>query len=74
MIKNLNWKSSFHGGHCGEFCEHAKDTLEEVVQSAIEKKFKVYGISEHVPRYYEEHLFDTEKEKNWDVEKWLHFM
>ena len=36
--------------HSGQFCKHAVGTLEEVVLSAISKGFKVYGLSEHMPR------------------------
>lgn len=52
---------SFHGGHSGEFCAHAKSTLEEVVDAAIERGFTHYGLSEHCPRYLEEHLYPGEE-------------
>lgn len=41
---------SYHGGHSGEFCGHAKDTLRAVVERAIEVGFTTYGLSEHCPR------------------------
>jgi histidinol-phosphatase (PHP family) len=40
-----------HHSHSGEFCCHAKGTLEEVVQEAIRQGFTTFGLSEHVPRY-----------------------
>lgn len=40
---------SYHGGHSGEFCAHATSTLEEVVDTAIERGFTHYGLSEHCP-------------------------
>ena len=46
--------------HSGQFCLHAKGTLEQVVQKAIEKGFLVYGLSEHVPRSRLEDLYPEE--------------
>lgn len=48
--------------HSGEFCAHAKGTLEEVVLTAIELGFRIYGLSEHCPRYREEDLYTEEQE------------
>lgn len=39
-----------HHSHSGQFCSHAKSTLEEVVQAAVEKKMQVYALTEHMPR------------------------
>ncbi|KAG0241377.1 Polymerase/histidinol phosphatase-like protein [Mortierella sp. GBAus27b] len=50
---------SFHS-HSGQFCMHAKGTLEQVVQSAIERHFTTYGLSEHMPRYKPEQLYPEE--------------
>lgn len=50
---------SFHS-HSGEFCKHASGTLEEVVQAAILAKFRVYGLTEHVPRYRLEDKYPEE--------------
>ena len=52
---------SFHGGHSGSFCAHAKGTLEEVVEAAIARGFTHYGLSEHVPRYRDQDLFPGEE-------------
>ena len=41
---------SFHGGHSGEFCRHASGQLEAVLESALERGFTSYGLSEHGPR------------------------
>ncbi|KAF9941277.1 histidinolphosphatase [Modicella reniformis] len=46
--------------HSGQFCMHAKGTLEEVVQSAIQRLFSTYGLSEHMPRYKPEQLYPEE--------------
>lgn len=40
---------SVHGGHSGQFCLHAKDTLEDIICKYIEWGFKWVGITEHVP-------------------------
>lgn len=49
-----------HHSHSGEFCCHAKGTLEEVVQAAIEQGFTTFGLSEHVPRYRVQDLYPEE--------------
>ena len=43
-----------HHSHSGQFCGHAKDTLEEVVQTAINKGFHTFALTEHIPRPYED--------------------
>ena len=40
---------SVHGGHSGQFCNHATDSLEDIIQAYIEKKFRWVGITEHAP-------------------------
>lgn len=52
---------SYHGGHSGEFCGHAKGQLASVVQAALEAGFTTYGLSEHCPRYQVEHLYPEER-------------
>ncbi len=51
---------SYHGGHSGEFCRHAKGRLEDVVERAWQAGFTHYGLSEHCPRIRTEDLFDDE--------------
>lgn len=52
-----------HHSHSGEFCpSHAQDSLEQMIQKAIEKRMSVFCLSEHMPRaenelYEEEVLF-----------------
>jgi histidinol-phosphatase (PHP family) len=53
---------SFHGGHSGQFCRHAKGQLEQVVLRAIEAGFTHYGLSEHSPRYRTEDLLAGEED------------
>ncbi|KIJ22694.1 hypothetical protein M422DRAFT_196875, partial [Sphaerobolus stellatus SS14] len=50
-----------HHSHSGQFCKHAVGTLEEVVKAAIAKGFKIYGLTEHVPRYRTEDLYPEEQ-------------
>lgn len=53
---------SYHGGHSGEFCRHASGTLREVLQSACERGFSTYGVSEHAPRLRPEDLYPDERD------------
>ncbi|KAJ2609326.1 hypothetical protein H4S08_004099 [Coemansia sp. RSA 1365] len=50
---------TFHS-HSGQFCRHAKGTLEEVVKEAIAKNLLVLGLSEHVPRSRAQDLYPEE--------------
>ena len=54
-----------HHSHSGQFCNHAENKLEEMVQTAISKKMSVYCLTEHMPRgeqdlYPEEVLVDAD--------------
>lgn len=40
---------SIHGGHSGEFCCHAKDSLREVIEEYVMQGFLWVGITEHIP-------------------------
>lgn len=53
---------SVHGGHSGQFCNHAKDTLEEVVQAYIAQGFAWVGLTEHMPPSGEEFLYPEERQ------------
>lgn len=53
---------SYHGGHSGQFCKHARGALQDVVLRAIEAGFTHYGLSEHVARYRELDIFPEEHE------------
>ncbi|KAF2113401.1 polymerase/histidinol phosphatase-like protein [Lophiotrema nucula] len=39
-----------HHSHSGQFCGHAKNTLEEVIRDAISKGFHSFSLTEHIPR------------------------
>ena len=58
--ENVRPLVSVHGGHSGEFCSHAVDTLDEVVAEYHRQGFAWVGLTEHMPpaadrfRYIEE--------------------
>ncbi|MFQ3610716.1 MAG: histidinol-phosphatase [Fimbriimonadales bacterium] len=62
------WKISLHGGHSGEFCEHAEGSLREILQSAVEAGYNVFGVAEHMPRVEPRFLYENEQEMGWTVE------
>ncbi|CED82750.1 EB [Phaffia rhodozyma] len=51
-----------HHSHSGQFCRHAKGTLEQVVQEAIKQGFTTFGLSEHAPRYRQQDLYPEESD------------
>ncbi len=59
---------SLHGGHSGQFCDHAKDSLEDIIISYIQKGFSMVGISEHIPPMEEGFLFPEEKEAGHTID------
>ena len=61
------WRVSLHGGHSGEFCEHAAGRLREVLEAAIAAGYHTFGVSEHAPRSECRFLYDSEKEKGFTV-------
>ncbi|KAI9138102.1 Polymerase/histidinol phosphatase-like protein [Paraphysoderma sedebokerense] len=46
--------------HSGQFCNHGHGTLTECIECAISKGFFLFGLSEHVPRFEQEHLYPEE--------------
>jgi histidinol-phosphatase (PHP family) len=59
---------SVHGGHSGQFCNHAENTLEEVVQAYIEKGYLWVGITEHMPPVSDRFLYPDEIEAGLSAE------
>ncbi len=53
---------SIHGGHSKQFCNHAKDNLEDIILTYIKKKFSWVGITEHMPHTNSCFLYPDEKE------------
>jgi len=52
---------SIHGGHSGQFCNHARDSLETVVKAYVDKGFEWVGITEHMPPASDRFLYPDEK-------------
>lgn len=57
--------------HSGEFCGHAVDTLEDVVQRAISIGFQTLGLSEHMPRVHAQDLYPEERGDGSNIEEKL---
>lgn len=51
-----------HHSHSGSYCKHAHDTLESVIKTAIDKKFKIFCLTEHVPRLEQRFVYPEEEE------------
>ncbi|KPA18303.1 Histidinol phosphate phosphatase, HisJ [Candidatus Magnetomorum sp. HK-1] len=66
MTINMISKVSIHGGHSGEFCHHAKDSLEKIVQTYIQKGFEWVGITEHIPPPNNALRYQDEKDDKLD--------
>ncbi|MFN2355218.1 MAG: histidinol-phosphatase [Desulfopila sp.] len=60
MKKQLQ-RVSIHGGHSGQFCLHASNTLEEIVQAYINEGFAWVGITEHMPPSEEAVIYPEER-------------
>lgn len=67
MNQTIN-RVSVHGGHSGQFCLHASNMLEEIVQAYIEQGFYWVGITEHMPPSLEELIYPEEKEAGLGVQ------
>ncbi|GAB6190547.1 histidinol-phosphatase [Desulfocastanea catecholica] len=52
---------SVHGGHSGQFCHHATDSLEEIIQLYITKQFPWVGITEHSPAISDALLYPDQR-------------
>lgn len=58
---------SLHGGHSGQFCCHARDSLEDLINAYISKGFKAVGITEHMPPPETRFLYPDEVEQGLSV-------
>jgi histidinol-phosphatase (PHP family) len=61
------WRVSLHGGHSGEFCEHAEATLRQIVEAAVAAGYHTFGVSEHAPRSEARFVYASEAAKGYDV-------
>lgn len=62
---------SVHGGHSGQFCHHAKDSLEEIIQSYIRHGFPWVGITEHSPGITMDLLYPDQRAAGFTPESLL---
>ena len=59
---------SVHGGHSGQFCHHATDSLEDIILEYIRKGFSWAGITEHAPAISHDLLYPDQKEAGFTPE------
>ncbi len=52
---------SLHGGHSGEFCDHAEGSLREILDAAIDAGYHTFGVSEHAPRCEDRFTYPNER-------------
>ncbi|MDL2329936.1 histidinol-phosphatase [Desulfosarcina sp. OttesenSCG-928-A07] len=64
---NVPERVSIHGGHSGQFCCHAKDTLEAIIKAYIRAGFSWVGITEHMPPPEDRFVFLEEKNAGLDA-------
>ncbi len=65
---NVAQPVSVHGGHSGQFCSHAKDTLEEIVRAYIDQRYPWVGITEHMPPVTDAFVYPEEKSAGFDAD------
>jgi histidinol-phosphatase (PHP family) len=58
---NVSQPVSVHGGHSGQFCSHANNTLEEIVLAYIAQGYAWVGITEHMPPVSDDFVYPEEK-------------
>jgi histidinol-phosphatase (PHP family) len=58
---------SIHGGHSGEFCGHAEDTLADIVAAYCAKGYTWVGITEHMPPVNDHYRYAEERAAGLDA-------
>lgn len=58
---------SIHGGHSGDFCSHAQDSLEAIVKEYIARGFAWVGITEHLTPIEDRFIYSEERKAGLDV-------
>ncbi|KAK0555146.1 hypothetical protein OC846_001827 [Tilletia horrida] len=61
-----------HHSHSGQYCAHAKSTLDQVVARAASLGYTTFGLSEHVPRALPSELYPEELDLGLDRSKLEH--
>lgn len=64
-------KVSVHGGHSGQFCYHATDSLEDIVKAYIDRGFSWVGITEHAPPINDQLRYSDEAEAGLSAQSLL---
>lgn len=62
---------SVHGGHSGQFCLHAADSLEDIIRQYIALGFSWVGITEHMPPVDDTFRYPDEVKEGLSAEKLL---
>ncbi len=58
---------SAHGGHSGQFCSHAVDSLEDIVRRYVELGFEWVGLTEHMPAMNDTFVPSEEQQAGLDA-------
>jgi histidinol-phosphatase (PHP family) len=58
---------SAHGGHSGRFCNHAEDSLEEIIGTYIARGFSWVGITEHMAPVEDRFVYPDERAAGLDA-------
>lgn len=61
------WRASLHGGHSGEFCDHADGTLRSILDAAHRAGYRTFGVTEHAPRFGDAFVYPEERAMGWGV-------
>ncbi|KAK6463357.1 histidinolphosphatase [Scheffersomyces coipomensis] len=54
-----------HHSHSGDYVSHAVDSLDSIVELASKKGFKIFCLTEHMPRLDAKFLYPEELDKNY---------
>jgi histidinol-phosphatase (PHP family) len=52
---------SVHGGHSADYCQHARDSLDDIVRAYHDQNFAWVGITEHMPPVSDIFLYPDER-------------
>jgi histidinol-phosphatase (PHP family) len=61
------WRVSMHGGHSSEGSSHGSSTLAELLDAAVARGMRTYGVSNHAPPSETRFLYDDEIEAGIDL-------
>lgn len=65
-ISSIALPISYHGGHSGDFCDHAAGTKAEMLEAYIARGFTHVGIVEHMPPYDDRFVYEDERKLGHD--------